>query len=167
MWPVSKLQAVYLFLRRLRVWGDFLLVYLKFAARILIAHRELCVHITLEQPRLFLYRGSLINTSMSTYHFFFNQVIAFVSVKNRKNHLQWRGTLGMKPTSYRHGYMTSQWIKRRFVFLCNVFDRFEHKEAIMSFFKKMRRKGRSRIHQELPLRTSVPSTTVECAKDKW
>ena len=49
-------------------WGDFLVVYLKFAVRILIAHRELRVHITLEQPRLFLHRGSLIYTSMSTYH---------------------------------------------------------------------------------------------------
>ena len=87
-------------------------------------------------------------------------------MKNQKNHLQWRGTLGMKLTSYRRGYMTSQWINRIFLFLWNACDRFEHKEAIMSFLKKMRRKGRSKIHQELPLRASVPSP-VECAKDNW
>ena len=46
-------------------------------------------------------------------------------------------------------------------------DRYDHKEAIMSFLKKMQKKGRSKNHQEFHLRASVPSPTVECAKDKW
>ena len=36
----------------------------------------------------------------------------------------------------------------------------------MSFLKKMRGKGRSKNHQELHFKASVPSPTVECAK-KW
>ncbi|CAH3147516.1 unnamed protein product [Pocillopora meandrina] len=36
----------------------------------------------------------------------------------------------------------------------------------MSFFKKMRGKSRGKNHQELQFRASVPSPTVECAKDK-
>ena len=43
-------------------------------------------------------------------------------------------------------------------------DRFDHKEAIMSFLKKMQKKGRSKDHQEFHL---VPSPTVECAKEEW
>ena len=69
LWPVSKLQAVYLFIfETSQSFEVIFCYYLKFAARIRIAHRELRVHITLGQPQLFLYRGSLIYTSMSTYH---------------------------------------------------------------------------------------------------
>ena len=37
----------------------------------------------------------------------------------------------------------------------------------MSFMKKMRKKGQSKNHQELHLRASVPSPTVECTEDKY
>ena len=74
---------------------------------------------------------------------------------------------GNETRSYRHGYMTSQWINRRFSFLWNACDRFQQNEAIMSFLKKMRGKSRCKNHQELQLRPSVRSPTVECAKDKW
>ena len=37
----------------------------------------------------------------------------------------------------------------------------------MSFLKKMQKKGRSKNYQELHLRASVPSPTVERAKDEW
>ena len=33
--------------------------------------------------------------------------------------------------------------------------------------KKMRKRGRSKNHQELHLRSSVPFPTVECSKEKW
>ena len=46
-------------------------------------------------------------------------------------------------------------------------DRFDHKEAIISFLKKMQKKDRSKNHQEFHLIASVPSPTVECAKEEW
>ena len=36
----------------------------------------------------------------------------------------------------------------------------------MSFLQKMQEKGRSKNHQELHLRASVSSPTVECAKEE-
>ena len=48
-----------------------------------------------------------------------------------------------------------------------MYDRFDHKEAIMSFLKKMQKKGQSKNHRELYFRASVPSATLECVEDKW
>ena len=84
-------------------------------------------------------------------------------MKYRKNYLQRRSTLENEND------MLSSWLHDITMYKQEIFmnDRYDHKEAIMSFLKKMQKKGRSKNHQELHLRASVPSPTVECAKDKW
>ena len=98
---------------------------------------------------------------------YFESIHSFRSCEKSKKLFTVAWYTGNETRSYRHGYMTSQWINRRFSFLWNACDRFQQKEAIMSFLKKMRGKGGSKNHQELHFKASVPSPTVECAKDKW
>ena len=54
------------------------------------------MHISIKQLRLFSLRRKLNIHKYDDLSFILNQVLAFVPVKNRKNYLQWRGTLEMR-----------------------------------------------------------------------
>ena len=166
IWPTSKLQAVYLnvseFLR------DFLLVLI-LALRIVITLNWTVFRRAHQYKTItaFFVTEEAWYTEVRRLIIYFESSHSFRSCEKSKKLFTVVRYTGNETRSYRHGYMTSQWINRRFSFLWNACDRFQQNEAIMSFLKKMRGKSPSKNHQELQVRASFPSPTVECAKDKW
>ena len=82
-------------------------------------------------------------------------------MKYRENYLKRRSPLENEND------MLSSWQHDITTYKQEIFRSSETRMIVLTTWKKMQKKGRSKNHQELHLRASVPSPTVECAKDKW
>ena len=82
-------------------------------------------------------------------------------MKYRENYLKRRSPLENEND------MLSSWQHDITTYKQEIFRSSETRMIVLTTWKKMQKKGRSKNHQELHLRASVPSSTVECAKDEW
>ena len=116
IWPTSKLQAVYFFLKCLRVLTWFSVSIYILALRIVITFNWTVFRLAHQYKTItvFFVTEEVWYTEVWWLIIYFESSPSFRSSEKSKKLFTMARYTGNEIRSYRYGYMTSQWINRRF-----------------------------------------------------